>query len=123
MNQTPHMKRLMMKNESKKAKARYLQNLVRDRIKKLFPKLGPDDIRTSLMSENGADVRLISQMARKLFPYSIETKNRQEYIQIYKAFKQAKKHTALEPLLVIKRNREKPLAIIDMEHFFKLQDD
>ena len=85
------MKRLMMKNESKKAKARYLQNLVRDRIKKLFPKLGPDDIRTSLMSENGADVRLISQMARKLFPYSIETKNRQEYIQIYKAFKQAKR--------------------------------
>ncbi len=43
-----------MKNDSKKAKARYLQNLVRDRIKKLFPKLGPEDIRCSLMSENGA---------------------------------------------------------------------
>ena len=96
-----------MKNDSKKAKARYLQNLVRDRIKKLFPKLGPEDIRT----------------ARKLFPYSVETKNRQEYIQIYKAFKQAKRHTILEPLLVIKRNREKPLAIIDMEHFFNLLDD
>jgi len=26
-------------------------------------------------------------------------------------------------LLVIKMNREKPLAIIDMEHFFKLQED
>jgi hypothetical protein len=52
-----------MKNESKKAKARYLQNLVRDRIKKLFPSLGPDDIRTSLMSENGADIKLTSLMA------------------------------------------------------------
>ena len=112
-----------MKNDSKKAKARYLQNLVRDRIKKLFPKLGPEDIRTSMMSENGADVKLTSLTARKLFPYSVETKNRQEYIQIYKAFKQATRHTVLEPLLVIKRNREKPLAIIDMEHFFNLLDE
>ena len=112
-----------MKNDSKKAKARYLQNLVRDRIKKLFPKLGPDDIRCSMMSENGADVKLISQMARKLFPYSIETKNRQDYKQIHTAFAQAKRHTKLEPLLIIKMNRKKPLAIIDMEHFFKLQED
>ena len=114
---------MKMKNDSKKAKARYLQNLVRDRIKKLFPKLGPDDIRTSLMSENGADVKLISQMSRKLFPYSIETKNRQDFKQIHKAFDQAKRHTKLTPLLIIKMNRKKPLAIIDMEHFFKLQDD
>ena len=53
----------LMKNDSKKAKARYLQNLVRDRICKLFPKLGPDDIRTSLMRENGADVKLTSLTA------------------------------------------------------------
>ena len=112
-----------MKNESKKAKARYLQNLVKDRIKKLFPSLGPDDIRCSLMSENGADVKLTSLMARKLFPYSVEAKNRQDYKQLYNAFKQAKKHTALEPLLVVKMNREKPLAIIDLEHFFKLQEN
>ena len=112
-----------MKNESKKAKARYLQNLVRDRIKKLFPSLGPDDIRTSLMSENGADVKLTSLMARKLFPYSIEVKNREDYKQIYNAFKQARRHTHQTPLLVIKMNREKPLAIIDMEHFFELQKD
>jgi hypothetical protein len=62
-------------------------------------------------------------MARKLFPYSIETKNRQDYKQIYKAFEQAKRHTKQNPLLVIKMNRKKPLAIIDMEHFFELQDD
>ena len=112
-----------MKNDSKKAKARYLQNLVRDRICKLFPKLGPDDIRTSLMSENGADVKVTSLTARKLFPYSIETKNREDYKTIYNAFTQASRHTNQEPLLVIKMNRKKPLAIIDMEHFFKLQED
>ena len=75
------------------------------------------------MSENGADVKLTSLMARKLFPYSIEPKNRQDYKQVYNAMKQARKHTSLEPLLVIKMNREKPLAIIDLEHFFKLQED
>ena len=112
-----------MKNDSKKAKARYLQNLVRDRIKKLFPKLGPEDIRCSLMSETGADVKIMSLTARKLFPYSVECKRREEYKQIYTAFKQATRHTKLEPLLVIKRNREIPLAIISLEHFFELQED
>ena len=76
-----------MKNDSKKAKARYLQNLVRDRIKKLFPKLGT------------------------------------EYKQIYSAYKQASRHTKLEPLLVVKRSREIPLAIISLEHFFNLLED
>ena len=112
-----------MTNESKKAKARYLQNLVKDRIKKLFPSLGKADIRCSMMSENGADVKLTSLMSRKLFPYSVEAKNRQDYKQVYNAFKQAKRHTALKPLLVIKMNRERPLAIIDLEHFFNLQEE
>ena len=44
-----------MNNKSRKAKARYLQNLVRDRIMKLFPSLTKDDIRCAMMSENGAD--------------------------------------------------------------------
>ena len=116
-------KKARMKNESKKAKARYLQNLVRDRIVKLYPKLGPEDIRCSMMSENGADVKMLSLTSRKLFGYSVECKRREEYKQIYSAYKQATRHTKLEPLLVIKRNREIPLAIISLEHFFKLQED
>ncbi len=87
-----------MKNASKKQKGRYLQNLVRDRITKLYPVLGKGDIRTSMMSENGADVKLMSHTARKLFPYSVETKNRQDYKQIYNAFKQALE----QPELLIK---------------------
>ena len=43
-----------MNNKSRKAKARYLQNLVKDRIMKLFPSLTKDDIRCAMMSENGA---------------------------------------------------------------------
>ena len=109
-----------MKNASKKQKGRYLQNLVKQRIIKLYPVIGRDDIRTSMMSENGADVKLTSKTSRRLFPYSIECKNRQDYKQVYNAFKQAKRHTALEPLLVLKMNREQPIAVLDMEHFFEL---
>ena len=111
-----------MKNNSRQAKGRYLQNLVKDRNIKLYPFLTNKDIRTSMRSENGADVKLLTQTARKLFSYSVETKNRQEFLQIYKYFEQAKGHTNQTPLLVIKMNRKKPLCIIDMEHFFELQE-
>mgnify|MGYP001182991106 FL=1 len=112
-----------MNNKSRKAKARYLQNLVRDRIMKLFPSLTKDDIRCAMMSENGADIKLLTLIARKLFPYNVECKNREEYRTIYKHFKQTKNHGPLEPLLVVKMNRKKPLVIIDMEHFFNLLED
>ena len=109
-----------MNNKSRKAKGRILQNLVRDKIVKLFPVLGTDDIRSCLMSEPGADIKLISLTARKLFPYDVECKNRQEYKTIYNHYKHACKHGHLEPLLVIKMNREKPLAVIDLDHFIEL---
>ena len=112
-----------MNNKSRKAKARYLQNLVRDRIMKLFPSLTKDDIRCAMMSENGADIKLMSLTARKLFPYNVETKNRKDFKTIYKHYKQTRGHGALEPLLIIKSNNETPLAIIDMEHFFKLLEE
>ena len=112
-----------MKHSSRKQKGRYLQNIVRDRIVKLYPVLGKDDIRTSLMSERGADVKLTSPTARKLFSYSVECKNRQDFRQLYNHFKQAQNHTDQEPLLIVKMNREKPLAIISLEHLFELQEE
>ena len=112
-----------MKNRSKQQKSRYLQNLVKDRIIELYPSLTKTDIRTSTTGENGADVKLLTLTARKLFPYSIECKNRSDNKQIYSFFKQAMRHSNLEPLLVIKTKREKPLAIINLEHLFELQED
>ena len=109
-----------MKTKSRKAKGRYLQNIVRDRIVKLYPVPGKDDTRTSMMSESGADVKLISHTARKLFGYSVECKNREDFKTIYSYFRQAQSHTKMEPLLVVKMNREKPLVIINMEHLFDL---
>ena len=69
---------------------------------KLFPALTKNDIRCVVMSENGADIKLLLLTALKLFPYNIECKNREEYKTIYKHYRQTIKHGTLEPLLVIK---------------------
>ena len=53
----------------------YLQNLVRDRIVKLYPVLTKKDIRTSMVGENNADIKLLTHIAKKLFSYRVETKN------------------------------------------------
>ena len=109
-----------MKPNSRKAKGRYLQNIVKDRIIKLYPVLGKDDIRTSLMSETGADIKLTSHTSRKLFPYSIECKN-QESINIWKSYEQAKENAGeYEPIVVLKRNNTKPLVLVDADYFVKL---
>ncbi len=112
-----------MKQKSRIQKARYLQNIVKDRIVKLYPALTKKDIRTSLTGENSADIKLLTHTARKLFPYSVECKNRNEFKGLYKYYAQAESHSDLEPLLVIKSNRNKPLAIIDLEHLFTLLQD
>ena len=54
------------------------------------------------------------------FPYSIECKN-QEAVNVWKAYAQAEENCkGYEPLVVIKRNRSKPLVLVDAEHFVSL---
>ena len=64
------------------------------------------------------EIKKIDYLLKTLFKL-----NRSDNKQIYSFYKQATKHTQLEPLLVIKTLREKPLAIIDLEHLFELQED
>ena len=69
----------MRSAKSLKAKGRYLQNVVKDKIVELFPYLKKKDIRCARDSEPGSDIKLLSLTARKLFPYDVECKNREEY--------------------------------------------
>ena len=108
-----------MHNNSRKAKSRYLQNIVKDKIIKLF-KLNPEAIRTSNTGEGGEDIKLLSLTAKRVFNYSTECKNSQMHKGLYRNFRQAKKHSHREPLLVVKKNREPALAIITLDHFFQL---
>ena len=107
-----------MKTSSAKQKGRLLQQLVRDSILKHFPNLGERDVKSTSMGAQGEDVQL-SEAGLKSFGYNIECKNLAK-IAVYKFYEQATTHGDAEPLVVIKQNRSKPLAIVDLEHFIDL---
>ena len=108
-----------MKPQSAKAKGRKLQQWVRDLILESFPSLEADDVRSTSMGAGGEDVQL-SPAARKLFPYSVECKS-VEKLNVWGAYEQAEANSGEhEPLLIMKKNRKKPLVVIDAEAFVKL---
>lgn len=104
--------------QSAKAKGRRLQQTVRDAILAAFSELESDDVRSTSMGAGGEDI-LLSPLARKCFSYTVECKNLAK-IAVFTYYEQAKGHTAHEPLVVIKQNRSKPLAVVDFEHFMDL---
>jgi len=105
--------------KSRKAKARKLQQWVRDKIKDLL-NLDDNTVTSTIMGMSGEDVVIHGADSRSKFPYSIECKNCEQMRTVWKYYNQAQSHTDYEPLLIIKRNHEKPLAIVDAEYFIKL---
>jgi hypothetical protein len=107
-----------MKPQGAKAKGRKLQKWF---TRLLVDVLGLDeeDLESRPMGSQGEDI-ILGKLSRNQFPYSIECKN-QEAVNIWKAYAQAEENCkGYEPLVVIKRNRSKPLVLMDAEHFVKL---
>ena len=107
--------------KSVKAKGRALQNLVRDKLREAHNLcLIDDDIQSQTMGMTGEDI-VLSPAARKHIPYSFECKN-QERLQLWKAIEQAEanKKDGCEIAVIVKRNRTKPYALIDLDHFVDL---
>lgn len=107
-----------MTPQSAKAKGRKLQQWVRDQILQRFPTLSTDDVRSTSMGAGGEDIQL-STAARELVSYTIECKNRKA-IAVFKDYAQACTHNLIEPLVILKQNQSKPLALVDAEHFLDL---
>jgi len=108
-----------MKPQSAKSKGRKHQQWLRDLIYKTFPILKAGDVESRSMGAGGEDI-MLSPKARKLFPFSVECKSKKA-IAIYKDYEQAQANAGkYEPLLVVKANHKKPLAILDVEYFMKL---
>ena len=107
-----------MKTQSAKAKCRRLQQWFRDLlIEKL--EVHPEDIESRSMGAGGEDL-IMARAARAKFPYSIECKN-QESVNVWKSYEQAVENSGnYEPIVIIKRNKSKPLVLIDAEHFVSL---
>src|SRR5690606_9343639 len=79
-----------------------------------FPDLAPDDIRSTSMGAGGEDVQL-SPAARKLIPFSVECKARARLKSLYDWLAQAKAHGKGKPLVVVKQNHSKPLAVLEFD--------
>ena len=81
-------------------------------------------MKTSSAKAKGRNLQkwVVSQLVEH-FPYSIECKN-QEKVNVWSAYEQAESNCkGYEPVVVIKKNRKKPLVVIDAEYFVKLHEE
>jgi len=110
-----------MRPQSAKAKGRRLQQEFRNLlIEKL--NIHPEDIESRSMGAGGEDL-IMARTARIAFPYSIECKN-VEKLNVWEAYKQAKENSKnYEPLVVMKKNNQKALVVLDAEHFVQIYQD
>ena len=111
---------MAIKTSSAKAKGRNLQKWVRE---KLIEELNihPEDIESRSMGAGGEDL-IMARAAREKFPHSIECKN-VEKLNVWDAYEQATMNSGdYEPLLIMKKNGKKPLAVVDAEYLIRLYE-
>jgi hypothetical protein len=104
---------------SKKAKGRIMQQWVRDKILAAFKTLRPDDVKSTSMGASGEDLQF-SPFARDLLGISVECKSHKSFA-VYKIYEQCVTNAkGNEPVVFIKQNNSKPLAIMDAEYYISL---
>ena len=107
-----------MKTSSAKAKGRKLQQWFANVLVETLG-LDSEDLESRPMGSQGEDI-ILGRQSRDVFPFSIECKN-QEAVNVWKAYEKASENCkGYEPLVVIKRNRHKPLVVMDAEKFVQL---
>lgn len=105
-----------MKTASAKRKGHKLEALIRDKLISTF-KLSEEDVRIPISGEHGMDLKL-SKKAEQIFPFKVEAKSYAKFA-IYAYMQQAINHKGehLEPIVIIKGNRQKPLVCLDFDYF------
>ena len=110
-----------MKPQSAKAKGRAFQQQIRDKLIEQL-EIHPEDIKSTSMGWGGEDLTM-ARAAREKVPMSIECKN-QEALSVWKAYEQAEADSGeYEPVLFMKKNRKKPLVVVDADYFISLFKD
>jgi len=103
-----------------KAKGRLGQQEIRDKILDTFPKLHPDDVKSTVMGDTGEDIQL-SPAARKIIPLSIEVKRRKGGLKtVYAYMEQASKHGKGEPVVFFRADRQPWIVMTGVEHYMDL---
>jgi hypothetical protein len=108
-----------MKHNSRVKKGKRLQKILRDKLLSAFPHLKPEDIRVAKTGEQGEDLKL-SRIGRRLISYQFEAKSQQKFKVLYSFYDQACRHGKHEPVLVVKQNTRRALAVIDLDQFIDL---
>lgn len=103
---------------SAKAKGRRLQQWVRDKLLLKIPGLRAGDVVSTPMGVNGTDIQL-SPHALDILPIQTECKNNKSF-SVYKIYEQAKEHGTHEPVVFLKADFKRPLAVVDAEHYLDL---
>ena len=107
-----------MKTQSAKAKGRRLQQWMRNLLIERLD-IHEEDVESRPMGSGGEDL-IMARAAREKFPFSIECKN-QESGNVWKAMEQARDNAkTYTPIVVMKKNNEKPLVVIDAEVFIDI---
>lgn len=111
---TAPQKKRRITTQSAKSKGRKCQQWVRDQLLARFAHLTDEDVRSISLGAAGEDI-LLSPLAREAIPFTIECKARAG-IAVYPWYEQAAKHADKgEPLVFLKADRKKPLALVDAE--------
>jgi len=110
-----------IKTSSAKSKGRGLQQLVRDKLLSLSDTFRDGDIESTGMGQSGEDIQL-SPYARDLLPISVECKSHAKFA-VYSIIDQCKSNCpdGCEPVVVLKANYKKPVAVIDLDYYIKLE--
>lgn len=108
---------------SRKSKGRKYQQYCRDKLIELLKPYGvvPEDIKSTAMGQSGVDIQL-SPFAKQFLPIASECKSHKS-MAVYKLYAQAEEYKEQgEPVLFIKANHKKPLVVIDLEYYLKLEE-
>ena len=115
-------KKKRITNAAAKAKGRLFQQWVCQRISDLTGLAwGKDELIASReASQSGTDIRLIGD-AKIRFPFSVECKH-QEAWSFGAWIKQAQtnQESGMDWILFVKKNRTRPIVVMDAERFFEL---
>ena len=120
------VKKKPMSTASRKAKGRNLQYWVAGKVAELFGltfSYGDDlcPVKSRGMGQSGRDVFLSDSKLDELFPFDLECKNT-ETVSLYAYIEQAKANARAEDswMVIHKKNRSKPIVIMDAEKFFEI---
>ena len=106
--------------KSAKQKGRLGQQEIRDKLLETFPEFEPDDIKSTIMGDSGADIQL-SPAARKKIPLSIEVKRRKSELKtVYGFIEQASNHNSNEPVVFFRSDRKPWVVMVGLDHYMEL---